>query len=263
VLPNGEILKLLKFAPMGSSLCFPILALTIWSILTAAAPDADTREGILVYGDDVIVPTAFAEDAMKRLESFGLKINRDKSCISGLFRESCGADAFKGVNVTPVRFRTVWSSLPSPEVYVSYIAYANSLRRRSYYTTYEVIVGGLHHVYGAIPATDMALPCPSLDEVPEHQRPNKRRVNKDLQQSQWLVREIKSPTLDVEIEGWSMLLRFMTEAHNPRLSPASCRASSTPYGEEQTFSVRSYTRRRTSRFVRRWRSPYGVPSFAT
>jgi len=84
-LPDGEVLKLLKFAPMGSALCFPILALTVWSILTAAAPDAYTRERILVYGDDVIVPTAYAANAMEQLESFGLKINRDKSCISGLF----------------------------------------------------------------------------------------------------------------------------------------------------------------------------------
>jgi len=92
-LPSGKIIRLEKFAPMGSALCFPILALTIWSILTAATSDADTQESILVYGDDVIVPTAFAANAIEQLESFGLKVNRDKSCTGGLFRESCGKDA--------------------------------------------------------------------------------------------------------------------------------------------------------------------------
>jgi hypothetical protein len=48
VLPNKEVLTLHKFAPMGSSLCFPILALTVWAILNAAAPDKDTRDSILV-----------------------------------------------------------------------------------------------------------------------------------------------------------------------------------------------------------------------
>jgi len=81
-LPNGKVLPLKKYAPMGSSLCFPVLALSVWALLTAGSPDADTRESILVYGDDVIVPTAFAANAMSILESFGLKINQDKSCTS-------------------------------------------------------------------------------------------------------------------------------------------------------------------------------------
>jgi len=78
-LPDGRVIMLKKFAPMGSCLCFPILALTVWAILAAAAPDEYTRERILVYGDDVIVPTDFSANAIEQLESFGLKVNRDKS----------------------------------------------------------------------------------------------------------------------------------------------------------------------------------------
>jgi len=253
-LPSGKILKLKKFAPMGSSLCFPILATCIWAILSAAAPDDYTRERILVYGDDVIVPTAFAADAMSRLESLGLLVNRDKSCTSGFFRESCGTDAFKGVNVTPVRIRTVWSSTPSPEVYVSYIAYANALRRKQYYTVYERIVESLHNIYGRIPATDMNLSCPSLDEVPEHLRPNKFRINHNLQKKEWLVRDVKSPTIDKTIDGWSMLLRHFTEAHSRPPYSRSLDARQSPFEDPyRAFSVRSYTRRKTIKFVKRWR----------
>lgn len=99
-LPSGEILPLRKFAPMGSALCFPVLALTVWALLHAAAPDDQTRKGLFVYGDDVIVPKAQASNAITTLESFGLLINRHKSCCSGFFRESCGMDAFKGIDVT-------------------------------------------------------------------------------------------------------------------------------------------------------------------
>ena len=253
VLPNGKVLGLRKFAPMGSCLCFPILALTVWSILTAAAPDKDTRDSILVYGDDVIVPTAYAADAIEQLESFGLKINRDKSCTSGFFRESCGTDAFKGVNVTPVRLRTVWSSTPSPDVYTSWIAYANSFYDRGYFTTYERIVRELHRLYGAIPSDDMFLTCPSLREVSEDNRPKRRRTNRSLQRLQYYVRDVKSSVIHHEIDGWSMLLRFFVNASAAPSDLNDVRQDYVPLWERACFSVSSYTRRGTSMLVHRWR----------
>jgi hypothetical protein len=255
-LPDGRVLPLRKFAPMGSALCFPIMALCVWAILTAAANDADTRESIYVYGDDVIVPTAFAVNAIEQLEAFGLRVNRDKSCTSGLFRESCGMDAFNGVDVTPVRLRTVWSSTPRPEAYSSWIAYANSFWDKRYYRTYEFIRERLHSLYGPIPSDDMHLACPSLREVPEDERPKRRRFNRDLQKVQYKVRDLKSPAHTEIIDGWSMLLRYFAEAgtdcpfddaakhqkHKERLSV-----------ERRAFSVSRYTNRRASLLVRRWR----------
>jgi hypothetical protein len=213
-LPSGKVIKLKKFAPMGSSLCFPILALTTWAILAASAPDAHTRERVYVYGDDVIVPTAFAVNAIEQLESFGLKVNRDKSCISGLFRESCGMDAFKGNDVTPVRLRTVWSSHRSPDVYTSWIAYANSFWNRRYYSVYNLIVDRLLSIYGPIPSKDMHLACPSLESVPEHSRPTRARTNKRLQKREFYVWDVKSPSINKRIGGWSMLLRYFAEKAN-------------------------------------------------
>lgn len=256
VLPDGKVLKLRKFAPMGSSLCFPILALTIWAILTAAAPDTNTRERILVYGDDVIVPTAYAANAIEHLESFGLLINRDKSCTSGFFRESCGMDAFKGIEVTPVRLRTVWSSVPCPDVYVSWISYSESFYKKQYYHTYDFIVSRLVAIYGAIPDVGMNLTCPSLMEVPPNQKPIRRRNNKRLQKVQYYVWDVKSPITKREIDGWSMLLRYFSEKANDvnRRSPF---IGSRPFWQifchQEPFSVSSYTSRRTSMLVRRWR----------
>jgi len=249
VLPDGKELTLHKFAPMGSALCFPILALTVWSILTASAPDAYTQERILVYGDDVIVPTANAVNAMEQLESFGLKINHDKSCISGLFRESCGMDAFQGTDVTPVRFRTVWSSTPHPEVYTSWIAYANSMYDRQYYTIYERIVELLFNTYGTIPDQSMRLACPSLREVPDYMRPRRKKVNKKLQVLQYHVTDVKAPSINHEMSGWSMLLRYFTEG----VGPADCHDGlSCGDHYKSPFSVRLYTRRSSGKLVKRW-----------
>jgi hypothetical protein len=256
VLPSGEEITLRKYAPMGSCLCFPVLALTIWSILTAAAPDADTRESIYVYGDDVIVPTTFVENAIKQLESFGLKLNRDKSCTSGLFRESCGMDAFQGVNVTPVRLRTVWSWSPRPDVYTSWIAYANSYWDKRYYRTYEFIVSRLHHVYGGIPSDDMYLTCPSLRDVPNKLRPERVRTNKRLQKREYRVWDVKSPVHTELVDGWSMLLRYFAEATDA--TPFRSTTVKEPeWGDRMydhpAFSVGQYTSRRVSMLTRRWR----------
>jgi hypothetical protein len=252
-LPDGRILKLMKFAPMGSSLCFPVLALTIWAILSAGAPGADTREGILVYGDDVIVPTAYAEKAMELLESFGLKINRDKSCTKGLFRESCGTDAYKGTNVTPVRIRTIWSSSRRPDVYTSWIAYANSFYDRQYYETYDLIVGELIRIYGPIPEKSQGLTCPSLNAVPFGMRPLRRRLNKSFQRLEYRCWDVKSPGLTKTIDGWLMLLRYFTEGQKSPSTFHSGHHEIRGSHFESPFSVSQYTKRNTSMLVRRWR----------
>jgi hypothetical protein len=258
VLPDGRVINLRKFAPMGSCLCFPIMALTIYSILYAGAPDTDTRERILVYGDDVIVPTAFAGDAIVLLELFGLKINRDKSCTSGFFRESCGMDAFKGVDVTPVRIRTVLAHHQSPDVFVSYIALANELHRRQCYRSYDKIVEWLVSVYGPIPGYDMHLACPSLRVAPDFKRPLRSRYHKGLQKVQYSVWDVKSPSVHQEINGWSMLLRFFSEASEDcplDLSEAEIedRYPWSAFALPENFSVRKYTKQRASCLVRRWR----------
>lgn len=247
VLPDGRVLPLKKFAPMGSCLCFPVMALTVWALLTAGLPNARRTRDVLVYGDDVIVPTAQAADAMSILESFGLKINQDKSCTSGLFRESCGCDAFNGVEVTPVRFRTVWSSSRSPDSYCSWVAYANSCYDRKYYRVYDYIVERLLLLYGAIPSEDMHLTCPSLREVPADKIPKVRRYNRHLQRLEYNVWDLKTPSINKRIDGWSMLLRYFSEAAGPsRAYVDGLRNRHRPIEDRSPFSVSRYTRDRKS-----------------
>lgn len=251
-LPDGQVLALSKYAPMGSALCFPVLATCVWAILTAGMTDTERYDsGILVYGDDVIVPTTYVGEAIERLESFGLLVNRDKSCTSGLFRESCGTDAFQGVEVTPVRFRTVWSWSRSADVYSSWIAYANSMYDRSYYTTYNLIAGWLESVYGPIPDDGLGLTCPSL-RVATKASELRSRTNIHLQKREYYVRDVTSPTVHKELDGWSMLLRYFTESAKTSWGSSLDQgfARDIPY---KPFSVRSYTRPRTSKLVRGWR----------
>ncbi len=117
-LPDGGLVLLNKFASMGSALTFPVEAM-VFTALVVTSICRDRRDfsprlikrlgkrgmGLSVYGDDIIVPTEHAHSAIAALESVGLKVNHSKSFLSGKFRESCGADAYDGRDVTPVYMR--------------------------------------------------------------------------------------------------------------------------------------------------------------
>jgi len=260
-LPDGSVIKLRKFAPMGSCLCFPILALSIWAILTAATEDTDARKSIYVYGDDVIVRADHSAHAIEHLEAFGLKVNRAKSCTSGFFRESCGMDAYKGSAVTPLRIRSVWSSSPSPEVYASWIAYANSMYDRSYFNTYWTIVDRLKSVYGSIPAEELvSRRVPSLREVPQDWKQPQRRTNTNLQKVEYKIRVLVASPVTEVIDGWSMLLRFFSESApsaEPFKDSTTQRLESLgvyrDWLPKPVLSVSQYTKRRSVNLEWRWR----------
>ena len=115
-LPSGRLVHLRKFASMGSALCFPIESMAFYiAIISARIRIAGVRitprsirkysSGVFVYGDDLIVPTDEAPAICTILEGLAFKVNAHKSFWNGKFRESCGMDAYNGVDVTPVYIR--------------------------------------------------------------------------------------------------------------------------------------------------------------
>lgn len=261
LLPDGEVIRLRKFAPMGSALCFPIMALTIWAVVTACLLRKDGYTGVrrnrypvFVYGDDVIVETRHASDAIKALEAVGLKVNTTKSFTTGSFRESCGLDAFRGEEVQPVRIKTVWTSSRDASTYASWIAYANSFWLRGYRRTAQHIAEELSKVYGPIPTVRgvyfgfedlnsykdrdlFGFPHLMFDTDVSSGVP--KRWNADYQRFQYLVYTIKPKKVRLSegrINGWSELFRFLLV-----------------YTGEDRFDAGIYAERRTSKLVRRWR----------
>lgn len=96
------------YAPMGNATTFPVQSVCFWAICVAAMQHRGfvNPNAVFVFGDDIIVPTSEAPYVIDALESFGLKVNRGKTFVHSAFRESCGVDAFNGVNVTPIRWKT-------------------------------------------------------------------------------------------------------------------------------------------------------------
>lgn len=110
LLPNGQEIKLKKYAPMGSDLCFPIESIIFAAITECAIREhgEDPRSSdFKVFGDDIVVENEYAACVMQRLVANGFILNKDKTFSTpqphGFFRESCGGFYYNGADITPVR----------------------------------------------------------------------------------------------------------------------------------------------------------------
>lgn len=91
-----------KFSSMGNGCTFGIE-----TVVFVAACRAVGSTACSVYGDDIIIETELVDDLTKLLRFLGFRINQDKSHTNGPFRESCGANWFSGVDVTPIYLRDI------------------------------------------------------------------------------------------------------------------------------------------------------------
>lgn len=133
-LPDKSIVTLKKFAPMGSSLCFPIETIIFAAICTLVTREHHISEDFTVYGDDIIVPTSCASRAMEVLTTLGFKVNTSKSFYQSTcwFRESCGGEYCDGYDVTPVKVSRKYASVDLDVRIAKLIELANNAYVRDY-----------------------------------------------------------------------------------------------------------------------------------
>lgn len=96
---DGCVSKLEKFSSMGNGFTFELESLIFWAL---SSSQLESHETLLVYGDDIIVPSSRYESVVDLLSFCGFTTNEDKSFCDGLFFESCGRHYFNGIDVTPV-----------------------------------------------------------------------------------------------------------------------------------------------------------------
>ncbi len=111
---QGEEVKLVAFAPMGSAVCFPVESLVFWSLSLASiihSSPSRSRDGfeylssLAVFGDDIIIPSFAKDTLIGTLRDVGCEPNMSKTCFSTPFRESCGTEWYSGSDVTLIRNR--------------------------------------------------------------------------------------------------------------------------------------------------------------
>lgn len=97
-----------SFAGMGNACTFVVQSIMFWVTLESLRRVTGLPGQIHVYGDDIICPSGMLHiaDGFGLMKSLGWKINQKKSffAVDGRFRESCGAQAYNGRDVTLVRF---------------------------------------------------------------------------------------------------------------------------------------------------------------
>lgn len=245
-LPDGKLIPLNKFAPMGSALCFPIQAIVFFSLIAGArlakgVPLHKATRNIFVYGDDIIVPLKDVAMTIEVLESAGLRINQGKSCFTGKFRESCGVDAYDGVNITPIKIKKTWQERPEAATIASWVAIGNSLFRDGYWRCADVIRRCLEALIGKLPLKTLNSPVVgwytwSRENAIEYNTryfPKKRDA--DIQQFLYKVPTIVSKSCRKLNDGWQRLLR--TAWNTPYVLEHD------PFGFEESFDSAAFSHR--------------------
>lgn len=157
-----EAVELVKYGGMGNAITFTIESLVFASLIEQGIRDVRgsvPKSRYRVYGDDLIVEDRYYDPVCERLVSAGFIVNDTKSFSthSGTpFREACGGEFFKGVDVKPVRvarkqFRAISSSMPAESIQ-GYIELANS-------------------AFGVLPTVRWAIVTQLLTVLPERARP--------------------------------------------------------------------------------------------
>lgn len=136
---NGieTIQDLRKFAGMGNALTFPVQSVCFAVIGIAAVLDnwgmtpsywnvVRAARHVRAYGDDIVVSSQHAHQCVNWLQNAGLKVNVKKSFLSGFFKESCGVDAFRGVDITPLYLKHRPEEIEaSPKLIENFVSLSN------------------------------------------------------------------------------------------------------------------------------------------
>lgn len=115
---DGKTIEWAKFSSMGNGFTFELESLIFLALAQSVSDLSGTSEWfastfgsayryayVSVYGDDLIVPQQISTHLIGILRYVGFRINSEKSFTTGPFRESCGSDFYRGVNVRPFYFQ--------------------------------------------------------------------------------------------------------------------------------------------------------------
>jgi len=109
---DGTDMELEMISSMGNGYTFPLESLIFLSLVYGVYRYLDIpfklrvptdMQNVAVYGDDIIVVPEAVSLLCLVLNESGFVVNRDKSCLSGSFRESCGAFYYAGYDCRPVK----------------------------------------------------------------------------------------------------------------------------------------------------------------
>lgn len=219
-LPDGRVIELNKFASMGSALCFPVEALFFYVLLILsglkhrALPITFNNiklvaRDIYVYGDDIICPVEQVDATIDIFATFGCKVGLHKTFYKGAFRESCGMDAYDGVDITPVYMRKpVPSRWRDSSAIVSCISTANQLYNAGYEKTAFYLREKIEAVTGKLPVVEST--CSGLGWFFGEADKRLYRLSKPYQRPEARTIVVGSVKEEDPLDGYGALAKCLT-----------------------------------------------------
>jgi hypothetical protein len=222
-LPRGvefvdRSVRLRKFSTMGNACTFPVESLLFFTIAVAATLVsrrlrpcmknvlALTGE-VAVFGDDIVIPVDSRELVVEALELLWFKVNESKSFWNGNFRESCGVDSFRGVNVTPAYWKTPYDG--GPDTLASVVATSNNFYQKFLLRTAAHLASTLPGVIPYVAERSGVFGLKS--RLPVTNPHHKVRVNDDLQRYEIRALTSKSSQTRSPTNDDSALFQFFIE----------------------------------------------------
>lgn len=207
--------KLRKFSTQGSALTFPVqsivfaaIALGVGKFLEPNRSTADLCRDIRVFGDDIIVPKDWVDDTIEALEGFYLKVNATKSFWKGYFRESCGADMWKGYDVTPPHV-TLRCDKSNPVAVASNVAISNNFHKKGFWRAADWIkTSGMPD---SIPVVDHSSGMFGFISFSGAQVPARKRWNNKLHRHEVYVTTIEVKADHAKQDTSGAMLQYFTE----------------------------------------------------
>lgn len=219
---HPRTIRLRKFATMGSALTFPIqsIVFTILALSAGLAVEPRRRlrslaKEVRVYGDDVIIPVAWVGVFRQLLKALWLEINEQKTFSGKNFRESCGVDAFRGYDVTPVRIKA-FPDRDRPAASISLVESSNLLHMKGFWHAAKEIQSLVP--LGEIPVVGHADGIWGAQTFSKGVFPYKRKYDPNYQSTYVTLIQPKAvKKTHARFEGAPNLLQYFTEDPSPEV----------------------------------------------
>jgi hypothetical protein len=238
LMDDGALISLSKFASMGSACTFPVETIVFYVIAVSAVAQwrwdhivsgngdpcgtqlralhsvcEDSLRLAFVYGDDIIVPSGSFSSVASSLEGKNLKVNRKKSFSQGAFRESCGMDAYKGVEITPVYVRSALPTTIKDATEVgSWVSFANQCYARGLWKLARHVREGLNLLNG-FPFPHVLATSPGLGWNSFQRTYSVNAWDKTLMRPKVRTRVLTVSKYSDEIDGEDALLKYLVLAN--------------------------------------------------
>lgn len=127
---DGSDVLLSSVLTMGLGSTFPLQTLVFYALVKALGELDGRKHFVSVYGDDLIYSRHLHRYVRVLFPAIHLKLNEDKTYAEGHFRESCGGDYYRGVDVRPYQPEGGCEHLVGPRKQEFLYRIYNGLRRR-------------------------------------------------------------------------------------------------------------------------------------